>query len=124
MKENFDFVKTPIDSPQGRAEYFNLKKLKEIGCDLEKLPYSIRVLLENTLRSSGKVASAKETAYRLAEWPKTIGEELPFMPYRVLLQDYTGVPLIVDLAAMRSAFREEEAESENCQFESSGRSDH
>lgn len=104
MNENFDFVKDTIDTPQGRAEYFSLKKLKEIGCELERLPYSIRVLLENTVRSSGKVAGSKEAAYRLAEWPKSIDEELPFMPYRVLLQDYTGVPLIVDLAAMRSAF--------------------
>lgn len=104
MKESFDFVKSTIDTPRGRADYFGLRKLKEIGCELEKLPYSIRVLLENTLRSSGKVADAKEAVYRLSEWPNSIGEELPFMPYRVLLQDYTGVPLIVDLAAMRNAF--------------------
>jgi len=104
VTDNFDFVKSTIDTDQGRAEYFSLKKLKEIGCDLEKLPYSIRVLLENTLRSSGKIPGAKETVNRLSEWPQSIGEELPFMPYRVLLQDYTGVPLIVDLAAMRSAF--------------------
>jgi len=104
VNDKFDFAKSTIDTTQGRAEYFSLKKLKEIGCDLEKLPYSIRVLLENMLRSSGKVPGAKETVYRLSKWPETIGEELPFMPYRVLLQDYTGVPLIVDLAAMRSAF--------------------
>ena len=104
MNDNFDFAKNTIDCPRGKAEYFSLEKLKEIGCQLEKLPYSIRVLLENTLRSSGKDAGAKEAVYKLSEWPKSIGEELPFMPYRVLLQDYTGVPLIVDLAAMRSAF--------------------
>ena len=104
MTDNFDFVKSTIDTNQGRAEYFSLKKLKEIGCDLEKLPYSIRVLLENTLRSSGKIPGAKVAVNRLSEWPESIGEELPFMPYRVLLQDYTGVPLIVDLAAMRNAF--------------------
>jgi len=104
VNDNFDFAKSTIDTTQGRAEYFSLKKLKEIGCDLEKLPYSIRVLLENVLRSSGRVPGAKEAVYRISKWPDTIGEELPFMPYRVLLQDYTGVPLIVDLAAMRSAF--------------------
>jgi aconitate hydratase len=104
VTDNFDFVKSTIDTNQGRAEYFSLKKLKEIGCDLEKLPYSIRVLLENTLRSSGKIPGAKVAVNRLSEWPESIGEELPFMPYRVLLQDYTGVPLIVDLAAMRNAF--------------------
>lgn len=104
MSDSFDFVKGTIDTHDGKAQYFSLSKLHEIGCDLERLPYSIRVLLENMLRSSGKVPGAKEAVYRLSEWPKTIGEELPFMPYRVLLQDYTGVPLIVDLAAMRSAF--------------------
>jgi aconitate hydratase len=104
VNDNFDFAKSTIDTTQGRAEYFSLEKLREIGCDLGKLPYSIRVLLENMLRSSGKIPGAKEALYRLSKWPETIGEELPFMPYRVLLQDYTGVPLIVDLAAMRSAF--------------------
>jgi aconitate hydratase len=103
VNATFDFAKGTIDTHQGKAEYFGLKKLSEIGCDLEKIPYSIRILLENSLRSSGKVPGAKEAVYRLSAWPKSIGEELPFMPYRVLLQDYTGVPLIVDLAAMRSA---------------------
>ncbi|HUK49841.1 MAG TPA: aconitate hydratase AcnA, partial [Terriglobales bacterium] len=103
MKENFDFARSAIDTPQGKAEYFDLAKLKEIGCELEKLPFSIRILLENTLRSVGKIPDAKEAVHRLSQWPNSIGEELPFMPYRVLLQDYTGVPLIVDLAAMRSA---------------------
>ena len=101
---SFDFVKGTIDTYGGKAEYFDLNKLHEIGCDLERLPYSIRVLLENTVRSSGTIPGAKDAVYRISEWPKSIGEELPFMPYRVLLQDYTGVPLIVDLATMRSAF--------------------
>jgi aconitate hydratase len=104
VKDAFDFAKGTIDTHQGKAEYFSLGKLSEIGCDLTKLPYSIRVLLENMLRSSRKVSGAKEAVYRLSQWPNSIGEELPFMPYRVLLQDYTGVPLIVDLAAMRNAF--------------------
>jgi aconitate hydratase len=104
LKENFDFARATIDTPQGKSEYFSLGMLKEIGCDVDELPFSIRVLLENTLRSAGKVSGAKEAVYGLSEWPKSIGEELPYMPYRVLLQDYTGVPLIVDLAAMRNAF--------------------
>ena len=104
MKDPFGFAKGTIDTPKGKAEYYNLSTLKEIGCDLEKLPFSIRILLETMLRSSGNVLGAREAVYRVSEWPKSIGEELPFMPYRVLLQDYTGVPLIVDLAAMRHAF--------------------
>jgi aconitate hydratase len=104
VKASFDFAKGTIDTYRGRAEYFTLRKMKEAGCDLEQLPYSIRVLLENMLRSAGKVPGANDAAYKLSLWPKTIGEDIPFMPYRVLLQDYTGVPLIVDLAAMRSEF--------------------
>ena len=104
MKDTFEFTKQTIDTHQGKASYFSLRKLSEIGCELDNIPYSIRVLLENALRSSNHVPGAKEAVYRLSEWPKSIGEELPFMPYRVLLQDYTGVPLIVDLAAMRNAF--------------------
>lgn len=104
MKSNFDFAKDSIETYRGRARYYNIRKMKEVGCDLERLPYSIRVLLENMVRSAASVVGADEAAYRISEWPKTIGEDMPFMPYRVLLQDYTGVPLIVDLAAMRSAF--------------------
>jgi aconitate hydratase len=103
VKTNFDFVKDTIHTYCGRANYFNLRKVKELGCDLDQLPYSIRVLLENMLRVAGKVSGATDAVYKLSEWPKTIGEDIPFMPYRVLLQDYTGVPLIVDLAAMRNA---------------------
>jgi aconitate hydratase len=105
VKTNFDFARRTLDTYRGRAEYFSLRGLKEIGCDLDQLPYSIRVLLENMVRSAGKVRGANEAVYKLSQWPKTIDEDMPFMPYRVLLQDYTGVPLIVDLAAMRSEFK-------------------
>ena len=101
MIEKFDFAKASIDTYRGRANYYDLSKL---GSDLDAIPYSIKVLLENCLRSSAKVSGASEAARLLADWPKSVGSELPFMPYRVLLQDYTGVPLIVDLAAMRTAF--------------------
>jgi aconitate hydratase len=101
----FGSVIDDIDSPKGRAGFYSLKKLETEGHDLTSLPYSIRVLLENSLRHAGKVEGATEAAHRLLEWPNSLGSGLPFMPYRVLLQDYTGVPLIVDLAAMRDAIR-------------------
>ena len=104
MTESFDFTKSVIETHRGKASYYSIKKLEKSGYDLAALPYSIRVLLENSLRSSGKAPRASEAVHLLSEWPKSIGSELPFMPQRVLLQDYTGVPLIVDLAAMRSAF--------------------
>lgn len=104
MTEKNDFMKSNMDTYKGKADYYDIMQLKELGCDLDAVPYSIRVLLENLLRSSEKVLGANEAVRLLASWPKSIGSELPFVPYRVLLQDYTGVPLIVDLAAMRSAF--------------------
>ncbi|MDG6974978.1 MAG: aconitate hydratase AcnA [Nitrososphaerota archaeon] len=101
--ENFEGVKEKLDSVGGKATAYNVLKLKDMGYDVDRLPYSIRVLLENAVRHSGKVHGALEAAHQLAQWPKSAGSETPFMPGRVLLQDYTGVPLIVDLAAMRDA---------------------
>ena len=78
-------------------------RLKDRGYEVERLPYSIRVLLENALRHSGRVSGADAAARSLADWHRQQDTELPYMPHRVLLQDYTGVPLVVDLAGMRDA---------------------
>jgi aconitate hydratase len=101
--ESLEGIRERISSPSGQATAFNILKLKEMGYEIERLPFSIRVLLENAARHSGRVHGALEAAHALAQWPKSIDSETPFMPYRVLLQDYTGVPLVVDLAAMRDA---------------------
>jgi aconitase A len=100
--ESFASVVDRIESPRGPSEFYSLKKL---GHDVSRLPYSIRILLENAVRNSASMEEAAEAARRLVDWPKSIGSGFPFMPYRVLLQDYTGVPLIVDLAAMRDAMK-------------------
>ncbi len=76
------------------------------GRDLARLPYSIRVLLENALRHCGRgVVQEKDVLALLGlgrpRWPT--GPSFAFMPGRVLLQDFTGVPCVVDLAALRSA---------------------
>jgi aconitate hydratase len=104
-QNDFASVLSWIDSPNGRAGLYDLNKLGKEGAGLETMPYSIRVLVENALRHSGTVDGANEAVHRLLEWPKSVNAGLPFMPYRVLLQDYTGVPLIVDLAAMRDAMK-------------------
>jgi len=105
--ERFDGTKERVDTPSGTAVAFNVLKLKDMGYDVEMLPYSIRILLENAMRHTGRVPGALEAAHALAQWPKSVDSETPFMPQRVLLQDYTGVPLVVDLAAMRDAARKE-----------------
>ena len=71
----------------------------------ERLPYSMRVLLENVLRNAGDGVVTEEHVRAVAAWePRAEGRaEIPFMPARVLLQDFTGVPCMVDLAAMRAA---------------------
>ena len=80
------------------------------AANLDRLPYTVKVLLENVLRGaatqSGLVGDSDVRA--LASWdPASPGEaELPFMPARVILQDFTGVPCVVDLAAMRDAMAE------------------
>jgi len=103
LAEPLPDVKQKIQTPRGAAWAFNPLRLKERGYDVETLPYSIRVLLENALRHSGRVSGAAKAAEALASWPKRMEVGLPFMPYRVLMQDYTGVPLVVDLAGMRAA---------------------
>lgn len=86
--------------------YFNLKKLESThGSGIQKLPYSLKVLLENLLRyEDGKTVTTQDIK-ALTEWikTKTSQHEIAFRPSRVLMQDFTGVPAIVDLAAMRTA---------------------
>jgi aconitate hydratase len=78
--------------------------------DLDRAPYTVKVLLENMLRhaATGSGLVRADDVRALASWdPKNPGEyELPFMPARVILQDFTGVPCVVDLAAMRDAMAE------------------
>ncbi|HYB45330.1 MAG TPA: aconitase family protein [Nitrososphaerales archaeon] len=96
-------VRRKMDTPKGTARVYSPRALEDFGYAISSLPYSVRILLENALRHSGRVSGAEEAALSLVEWPKSAGSELPLMPFRVLLQDYTGVPLVVDLAAMRDA---------------------
>jgi len=88
-------------------EIFRLDALERRGLAIARLPYSLKILLENLLRrEDGRVVRADDIE-RLARWDptKTPDEEIAFMPARVLLQDFTGVPAVVDLASMRDAIR-------------------
>jgi aconitate hydratase len=94
-----------LDLPFGRFRYYRLAELEEFGLasKVEELPFSIRVLLENLYRNLGKGVVTKEEVRALGHWGLSAPsvEEIAFHPTRVLLQDFTGVPLVVDLAAMR-----------------------
>jgi len=88
--------------------YYRLKQLENEGlCQLSQLPVSIRILLENLLRNfDGQVVTEKHI-HKVCNWGTgDYNCEIPFMPSRVLMQDFTGVPAIVDLAAMRSAVQQ------------------
>jgi len=85
-------------------EIFRLDPLARAGFDVTRLPYSLRILLENLLRTEDGVIVTAEDVRALAGWtPASPPREIAFTPARVLLQDFTGVPAVVDLAAMRDA---------------------
>ncbi len=103
FKDPFGALRT-IDLPEGETAYYDIGVLEEAGLvELEKLPFSIRILLENALRHAGKGYVSEEHVRAIAAWsPTNSGADVPFMPSRVVLQDFTGVPAVVDLAAMRN----------------------
>ena len=99
-------TRTKLEYSSGSIDYFSLKKLEEQGFkDLAKMPFSIRVLVENMLRNEDGKTITANTVKAILGWSAKKRREipLPYMPARVLLQDFTGVPAVVDLAAMRDA---------------------
>jgi len=95
-----------METAGGPVTVFRLQKLIDEGMDqIPSMPFSIKVLLENVLRHTGNGMVEADDVKRLAAWnaEKPAQDELPFSPARVVLQDFTGVPAVVDLAAMRSA---------------------
>ncbi|UOQ85720.1 aconitate hydratase AcnA [Gracilibacillus salinarum] len=84
--------------------YYQLKALEEAGIgNIDRLPFSIRVLLESLIRQHDGHVIKDEHVKSLANWGKEKGEDVPFKPSRVILQDFTGVPAVVDLASLRKA---------------------
>ncbi len=98
-----------LQTGHGTFGYYRLEALRALcaksGPGLERLPFSIRVLLESVLRNCDGFAVTEEDVRRLCNWQaaRPAESELPFVPARVILQDLTGVPVLVDIAAMRAA---------------------
>ncbi len=95
-----------FDTGDGSAYICRLSRLADQGIgDVQKLPYSIRLLLESVLRNCDGKTVTEDDVRALATWNASAPAkvEIPFKPARVVLQDFTGVPAVVDLAAMRSA---------------------
>ncbi|HEV8575297.1 MAG TPA: aconitase family protein, partial [Dehalococcoidia bacterium] len=94
-----------LETSSGTLSYYRLARLAELGlAEIERLPFSVRVLIENLLRRLDGVAVTEDDVQALASWsPGALSpRELPFLPARVLLQDLTGIPVVADLAALRS----------------------
>ncbi|HYW34878.1 MAG TPA: aconitate hydratase AcnA [Balneolaceae bacterium] len=107
MSTNSKFQETKVqfDTGSGKASLYSLKKLEELGYGkISKLPFTIRVLLEAVLREHDDYLFTEDDIKSLANYnAKNPEGEIPFKPSRVVLQDFTGVPAVVDLAALRSA---------------------
>jgi aconitate hydratase len=105
MHSNDPFgARTNLTLDSGEVEIYSLKMLDEkVAGDVFSLPFSVRVLLESLLRNCGGKFVKENDIEVFASWPESVGEELAYLPARVIMQDFTGVPAVVDLAAMRSA---------------------
>src|SRR5829696_56019 len=98
-------ARSTLDVGGREYEIYRLSALAGEGVDVSRLPYSLRILLENLLRTEDGVTVTREDVLALARWdPKNPPDrEIAYSPARVVLQDFTGVPCVVDLAAMRDA---------------------
>ncbi len=95
-----------FDTGNGKARFYSLNALEKQGIgSIGRLPFSIKIMLEQALRQCDGFAITQADVIRLAQWnaADVKPDELPFKPARVILQDYSGIPCLVDLAAMRSA---------------------
>ena len=103
MSSELAGARTRLEIAGGTLDRYSLPWLTETGvADVSRLPHTVAILLENLLRRAGTRDVADEDVRALARWPEP-SADVAFMPGRVLMQDFTGVPAVVDLAAMRSA---------------------
>src|SRR6201985_323 len=106
MHDEFKALRKFDASKRREAFFYSLPVLEEQGIGkISRLPVSIRIVLESVLRNCDGQKVRRKDVEALANWnaKSPANEEIPFVVARILLQDFTGVPLVVDLAAMRSA---------------------
>lgn len=106
MPNSFN-AKTTVNLDGKAHEIYRLDALKASGVNLDRLPFSLKILLENLLRNEDGTTVTADDVLALARWDSKAApsNEIAFRPSRVLLQDFTGVPAVVDLAAMRDAMK-------------------
>src|ERR1700749_361929 len=104
MAHNLHKTLKEFDSGSGKGKYYSLPQLgKALNVKIERLPVSIRIVLESVLRNYDGKKITEEHIEQLATWKPNVArvDEIPFVVSRVVLQDFTGVPLLADIAAMR-----------------------
>ena len=103
MSQDIFGIKRELNTKLGKFHYYSLQELENQGKNISKLPFSIRVLLENALRNYDNFAITPENVDTILNWkPKPADKEIPFKPARVLMQDFTGVPAVVDITSIRA----------------------
>ena len=106
MKQDYFGARDTLQTPHGDYIFYRLDRLENEGLTrLSRLPFSIRIMLEAVLRQCNQKEITSQDVINLAGWEPRPDRRpsLPYQPARVLMQDFTGVPAVVDLAAMRSA---------------------
>ncbi|HWI91586.1 MAG TPA: aconitate hydratase AcnA [Flavisolibacter sp.] len=103
MSRDIYQIKKLLTTKNGTFTYYSLAELQKQGYGIDKLPFSIRILLENVLRNFDDFAVTKENIETILQWkPAGSDKDIPFKPARVLMQDFTGVPAVVDIASLRA----------------------
>ena len=100
-------VRSTLQTATGSYDFYSLPALERVFPEIGKLPFSIKVLLEAAVRQFDGRAITDEHVRQIAGWASGSGanKEIPFIPARIVLQDFTGVPVVVDLAAMRATMQ-------------------
>ncbi|MFD2942451.1 aconitate hydratase AcnA [Flavobacterium notoginsengisoli] len=103
MQNDIYQIKRVLKTTGRSFSYYSLAEMQKQGFEIEKMPFSIRILLENVLRNFDDFAITKENVETLLNWkPEASDKDIPFKPARVLMQDFTGVPAVVDIASLRA----------------------
>ena len=103
MQNDIYQIKRLLTTKNKTFSYYSLAEMENQGFNIKKMPFSIRILLENVLRNYDDFAITKENIETLLNWkPEASDKDIPFKPARVLMQDFTGVPAVVDIASLRA----------------------
>jgi len=103
MQNDIYNIKRVLKTKEETFSYYSLQEMENQGFNIKKMPFSIRILLENALRNFDDFAITKENIETLLNWKSEASDkDIPFKPARVLMQDFTGVPAVVDIASLRA----------------------